>query len=216
MATSTLLDIHPLELKFTFVLNKQSSCTIQLMNKSDQYVAFKVKTTSPTKYHVRTNLGLIMPKGTCDVTVTMQAQKVAPANLQCKDKFLIQSTAVALGTDEEDNTLDMIRQSGKRIGEKKLDVILVSPPHSQALLPNNAELKKDPNRDLFCFQTNSTFLPREPEELKSKLTQQNSYPVTRQSQTVAPPNMQCNDKFLIQFNRAPFRITEKDIIANMV
>ncbi|KAJ4823110.1 hypothetical protein Tsubulata_017612 [Turnera subulata] len=184
MATSTLLDIHPLELKLRFVLNKQSSCTIKLINKSDQYLAFKVKTTSPTKYHVRTYLGLIMPKGTCDVTVTMQAQKVAPASLQCEEKFLIQTT-------EEDNTSDMVSFLNiVRITVKKKSVIPIS--------------------------ADSTFLPREPEELKSKLTQQNSYPVTRQSQTVAPPNMQCNDKFLIQFNRAPFRITEKDIIANMV
>ncbi|KAJ4844683.1 hypothetical protein Tsubulata_018303 [Turnera subulata] len=147
MAT-TLLDIHPLELKLTFELKKQSSCSVQLINKSDHYVAFKVKTTSPTKYCVRPNLGVIMPKGTCDFTVIMQAQKVAPANLHCKDKFLVQSTTVALGTTEEDITSHMFsRQSGEHIEERKLRVILVSPSHSQVLLPNNVELKKDPSHD---------------------------------------------------------------------
>lgn len=41
--------------------------------------------------------------------VTMQAQRVAPPDMQCKDKFLIQSTVVRYGTTEEDITSDMVR-----------------------------------------------------------------------------------------------------------
>lgn len=41
--------------------------------------------------------------------VTMQAQRVAPPDMQCKDKFLIQSTVVPFGTTEEDITSDMVR-----------------------------------------------------------------------------------------------------------
>jgi hypothetical protein len=41
--------------------------------------------------------------------VTMQAQRVAPPDMQCKDKFLIQSTVVPYGTTEEDITSDMVR-----------------------------------------------------------------------------------------------------------
>lgn len=100
----------------TVELKKQSSCSVQLANKSDQYVAFKVgsffffklhvswyyflikenlpiitclkkifsfnkllteewhycqvKTTSPKKYCVRPNIGIIKPKATCDFTGT--------------------------------------------------------------------------------------------------------------------------------------------------
>ncbi|XP_044499360.1 vesicle-associated protein 1-2-like isoform X2 [Mangifera indica] len=135
-----LLEIQPLELKFTFEVKKQSSCSIQLGNKSDQYVAFKVKTTSPKKYCVRPNVGIIKPRATFDFAVTMQAQRIAPPDLQCKDKFLIQSTVVAFGTTDEDITSDMFaKDNGKRVDEKKLRVVLISPPQSPILLPRNGE-----------------------------------------------------------------------------
>lgn len=41
-------------------------------------------------------------------TVTMQAQKSAPSDMQCKDKFLIQSTVVPYGTSEEEITSSMV------------------------------------------------------------------------------------------------------------
>ncbi|ONI28472.1 hypothetical protein PRUPE_1G142800 [Prunus persica] len=110
MMTTELLDVQPCELKFTFELKKQSLCSIQLGNKSDHYVAFKVKTTSPKKYCVRPNAGIIKPKATCDFTVTMQAQRVAPPDLQCKDKFLILSTVIPFGTTEEEITSDMVAE----------------------------------------------------------------------------------------------------------
>ncbi|XP_044485249.1 vesicle-associated protein 2-2-like [Mangifera indica] len=139
-----LLEIQPFELKFTFEVNKQSSCSIQLGNRSDQYVAFKVKTTSPKKYCVRPNVGIIKPRATYDFVVTMQAQHVAPPDLQCKDKFLIQSTVVTFGTTDEDITSDMFaKDSGKYVDEKKLRVVLIGPSLSPILLARNGELKQD-------------------------------------------------------------------------
>ncbi|GAU20742.1 hypothetical protein TSUD_231570 [Trifolium subterraneum] len=76
----------------TVELKKQISSSLQLSNKTDSYVAFKVKTTNPKKYCVRPNTGVVLPRSTCDVIVTMQAQKEAPPDMQCKDKFLLQST----------------------------------------------------------------------------------------------------------------------------
>ncbi|KAG2727237.1 hypothetical protein I3843_01G144900 [Carya illinoinensis] len=147
MATE-LLEIQPQVLKFTFEVKKQSSCSIQLGNNSNQYVAFKVKTTSPKKYCVRPNTGIIKPKATYDFTVTMQAQRVAPPDMQCKDKFLIQSTVVPFGTTEEDLTSDTFSKDGsKYIEEKKLRVILISPPPSPVLLPCNGALKQDPSSE---------------------------------------------------------------------
>lgn len=46
------------------------------------------------------------------IAVTMQAQKVAPPDLQCKDKFLIQCTVIPFGTSEEDVTSDMVKVGG--------------------------------------------------------------------------------------------------------
>lgn len=40
--------------------------------------------------------------------VTMQAQKEAPADMQCKDKFLLQSVKTVDGTSPKDITADMV------------------------------------------------------------------------------------------------------------
>lgn len=139
-----LLEIQPQELKFIFESKKQSSCSIRLTNKSDYHVAFKVKTTSSQRYCVRPNIGVIKPSLTCDFTVTMQAQNVAPTDFICKDKFLIQSTTVPPGTKEEHITSTTFQGDGKHIEEKKLKVILVSPPHSPVLSPMNKILRMRP------------------------------------------------------------------------
>lgn len=39
----------------------------------------------------------------------MQAQRTAPPDMNCKDKFLILSTVVPFGTTEDDITSDMVR-----------------------------------------------------------------------------------------------------------
>ncbi|KAL5541786.1 hypothetical protein UlMin_009496 [Ulmus minor] len=146
--TTELLEIQPRELKFTFELKKPSSCSIQLENKSNEYVAFKVKTTSPKKYCVRPNTGMVKPNSTCDFTVIMQAPREAPPNLQCKDKFLIQSTVVPFGTSEDDIKSEMFaKDSGKYVEEKKLRVVLVTPPPSPVLLPINGDSKQDACND---------------------------------------------------------------------
>lgn len=134
--SNQLLDIHPRELKFIFELKKQSSCSVRIVNKTDYLVAYKVKTTSPKKYCVRPNVGILKPKSACDFMVTMQGQKAAPLDLICKDKFLVQSTIVPDGTTDEDITSSMfVKDDGKHVEDSKLRVILVSPPHSPELSP---------------------------------------------------------------------------------
>ncbi|XLR19708.1 hypothetical protein S83_047620, partial [Arachis hypogaea] len=61
-------------------LKKQSSCLVHIVNKSDQYVTFKVKTTSPKKYCVRPNLGIIKPKETCDFTAVYTQHQLHSEN----------------------------------------------------------------------------------------------------------------------------------------
>ncbi|KAI3979612.1 hypothetical protein MKX01_013707 [Papaver californicum] len=128
-----LLEIQPQELKFTFELKKQSTCSFHLVNNLDQYVAFKVKkTTSPKRYCVRPNIGIVQPRSTCDFT----------------DKFLVQSTIVPFGTTEEAITPSMFaKDNGKYIEDNKLRVILVSPPHSPMLLLING----NPKQELTCL-----------------------------------------------------------------
>ncbi|KAI0530643.1 hypothetical protein KFK09_000190 [Dendrobium nobile] len=131
MSGETFLRIQPSELRFSFQCNKQSSCTMHLANRTDQYVAFKVKTTNPKKYSVRPNTGIVLPGSTCDVLVTMQAQKEAPLDMQCKDKFLVLSVIAASGATMKDITSEMFnKEPNKVVDELKLRVVYVpgSPP----------------------------------------------------------------------------------------
>ncbi|KAL8200163.1 hypothetical protein R6Q57_011502 [Mikania cordata] len=136
MMKPEILEIQPQELKFIFELKKQSSCSVQMINKTNHYIAFKIKTTNPKKYCVRPNAGVIDPNALCDFSVTMQAPKVAPPDMISRDKFLVQSTIVAEGTKEEDVTSSMfVKEDGKIVDEKKLKVILISPPDSSESSP---------------------------------------------------------------------------------
>ncbi|KAF9613980.1 hypothetical protein IFM89_014173 [Coptis chinensis] len=139
MSSRDLLSIHPSELKFPFELKKQSSCSLQLTNKTEEYVAFKVKTTNPKKYCVRPNAGIVLPGSTCDVTVTMQAQREAPSDLNCKDKFLLQSVTVPNGTTTKDISSEMFnKEAGKVVEEFKLRVVYV-PANPPSPVPEESE-----------------------------------------------------------------------------
>ncbi|CAL1401501.1 unnamed protein product [Linum trigynum] len=145
MSTGELLSIEPLELKFPFELKKQISCSLQLSNKTDSYVAFKVKTTNPKKYCVRPNAGVVLPRSTCDIIVTMQAQKEAPADMQCKDKFLLQSVKAPDGSAVKDITAEMFnKEAGHQVEETKLKVVYVAPPQPPSPVPEGSEEGSSP------------------------------------------------------------------------
>ncbi|KAL6556905.1 Vesicle-associated protein 1-2 [Orobanche hederae] len=127
MNSGELLSVEPLEMKFPFELKKQISCSLQVSNKTDDYVAFKVKTTNPKKYCVRPNTGIVLPRSTCDIVVTMQAQKEAPVDMQCKDKFLLQSVVASPGATPKDITAEMFTKEQGNVEECKLKVVYVAP-----------------------------------------------------------------------------------------
>nr|ABD64916.1 vesicle-associated membrane protein, putative [Brassica oleracea] len=120
-----LISIQPDELKFLFELEKQSYCDLKVSNKTDNYVAFKVKTTSPKKYFVRPNTGVIQPWDSCII----RAQREYPPDLQCKDKFLLQSTTVPPHTDVDELPQDT--DSSKTLTECKLKVSYIATSTTQ-------------------------------------------------------------------------------------
>lgn len=149
MSTGELLNIEPLELKFPFELKKQISCSLQLSNKTDNYVAFKVKTTNPKKYCVRPNTGIVLPRSTCDIIVTMQAQKDAPPDMQCKDKFLLQSVKTNDGASAKDINAEMFnKEAGHVVEECKLKVVYVSPPQPPSPVPEGSDEGSSPRGSL--------------------------------------------------------------------
>ncbi|KAI3974255.1 hypothetical protein MKX01_030924 [Papaver californicum] len=145
MSSGEFLSIEPQELRFPFELKKQISCSLQLLNKSDNYVAFKVKTTNPKKYCVRPNTGVVLPRSTCDVTVTMQAQSETPPDSQCKDKFLLQSVIASPGATGKDINPDMFnKESGNLIDECKLRVVYAPPPRPPSPVREGSEEGSSP------------------------------------------------------------------------
>uniref|UniRef100_A0ACD5U5L9 Uncharacterized protein n=1 Tax=Avena sativa TaxID=4498 RepID=A0ACD5U5L9_AVESA len=151
-ASCDLLDVEPPELQFPFELDKQISCPLKMSNKTDRTVAFKVKTTSPKKYCVRPNNGVVLPRSTCEVVVTMQAQTVAPPDLQCKDKFLVQSVVVGDGLSAKDITPQMfMKEEGNVVEEVRMRVAYVMPPESPSEI---AEESDGPQRILVPMQRN--------------------------------------------------------------
>ncbi|XP_002974200.2 vesicle-associated protein 1-3 isoform X1 [Selaginella moellendorffii] len=119
-----LITVQPSELVFRFELKKQLSCSIRLNNVGDEFVAFKVKTTAPKRYCVRPNAGVIQPRGTCDVAFTMQAQREAPADFQCKDKFMILSVVATEQTTVDDIQSKMFtKEDSQGICDIKLKVV---------------------------------------------------------------------------------------------
>ncbi|PUZ48353.1 hypothetical protein GQ55_7G239200 [Panicum hallii var. hallii] len=125
--SSTLLRVYPSELKIPYEVKKQRSCCMQLTNRTDQFVAFKVKTTSPRKYSVRHSCGILLPRGSCNVTVTMQAPMEMLSDHHCKDKFLVQSVVVQDRATMEDFGPQLFTKApGRLIEEFKLRVVYIA------------------------------------------------------------------------------------------
>ncbi|XP_057771936.1 vesicle-associated protein 2-2 [Salvia miltiorrhiza] len=184
-----LVEIQPRELKFICEVKKQSSCAVHLLNATDQYVAFKVKTTSPKKYCVRPNIGIIKPKANYDFTVTMQAQKSVPSDMQCKDKFLIQSTVVPYGTSEEEITSSMFaKDSQKYIEETKLRVFLTSAPSSPVKPPATVISKQEPSNEILMSKHYSPDLMPVNGVIKQETHYETPIPQEHQSPVLLPVN----------------------------
>ncbi|XP_074584834.1 vesicle-associated protein 2-1-like [Curcuma longa] len=123
-----MISVYPEELSFEVELEKPSPCNIKVVNNTEHHVAFKVKTTSPKKYFVRPNASVVQPWDSCTVTVTLQAQKELPPDMQCKDKFLIQSAKVPPTNDIDEIPKDTFNKDGdKVIEELKLRVVYNHP-----------------------------------------------------------------------------------------
>ncbi|CAN6238888.1 unnamed protein product [Urochloa humidicola] len=146
--SNTLLRVCPSDLKMPFELKKHNSACLELVNKTDQRVAFKVKTTSPNKYAVRPANGFVPPRGSFGITIMMQAPKEIPPDYHCKDKFLIQSVAVEEGTTLNDIAAGMFSKApGKLVEEFKVRVIYV-PANPPSPVPEEAEEEDSSDSDV--------------------------------------------------------------------
>ncbi|XAR54701.1 hypothetical protein NMG60_11029958 [Bertholletia excelsa] len=181
-----LLEIQPQEIKFIFELEKQLTCPVQLVNKSEYHVAFKVKTTSPKKYCVQPNTGIVKPNSSADFIIKMEAQKLAPPDMICLDKFLVQRRVVPAGTAAKDITCCMFgKYDGSCVYESKLRVIVVSPLNSPVQLPINRTFKQVPAYKAAILMDQ---VPGEVESLNQHRTvDENAEPKMKNSEEVLLP-----------------------------
>ncbi|CAH9110224.1 unnamed protein product [Cuscuta epithymum] len=204
MGIGDYLNIYPAELKFPFEVRRQSSCSVQLSNKTDQYVAFKVKTTNPKKYCVRPNAGVVLPNSTCNVTVTMQAPKEAPPDLQCKDKFLIQSTIAPDGATTKDLSAELFKAgTWREMNEFKLRVVYV-PANPPSPVPEESE-EGSPPRDLNESETKPSPVTQaasrsmeESEEPNEKLASSEAWSLISRLTEEKSSTIQQNQKFHLE------------------
>ncbi|XP_010451527.1 PREDICTED: vesicle-associated protein 2-1-like [Camelina sativa] len=132
VGNNQLISIQPNELKFLVELEYESYCDLKVANKTEHHVAFKVKTTAPRKYGVRPKRGVIQPWDSCIIRVTQQKQLEYPPDMQCEDKFLLQSTIVPPHTDVDELPQDTFTKGGGKIlTESKLKVSYISPSTTQ-------------------------------------------------------------------------------------
>ncbi|KAI6248194.1 hypothetical protein HI914_03718 [Erysiphe necator] len=125
------IEIDPIELSFHRPFTSEVSQILKIKNPNQTHVAFKVKTTAPKQYCVRPNCGKIEPGKEVEVNVLLQAMKEdPPLDTRCRDKFLVQSVAVA---GENENPLQgatwrNVDEADKTaIQEKKIKVTYLPP-----------------------------------------------------------------------------------------
>ncbi|KAF7098889.1 hypothetical protein CFC21_100581 [Triticum aestivum] len=116
-----MLGIEPLELHFSFQLNKQMSCTIQLTNETGSYIAFNVEHMNPLSYCAQPQKDIIPPRSKCNVEITMQPQAKAPRDHT--SEFTVWSTKVNDGLAIEDMaTIKFIKEAINVVDDVNLDV----------------------------------------------------------------------------------------------
>ncbi|XP_047328836.1 vesicle-associated protein 2-1-like [Impatiens glandulifera] len=166
-----LISVHPEDLNFQFELEKQSYCDIKVANNTQLYVAFKVKTTSPKKYFVRPNTGLLQPWDSCTIRVILHAQREYPPDMQCRDKFLLQSTIVQPHSEVDELPPDTFnKEGGKKIEERKLRVVYVSPQGAPGDSEDEAlRRNSDGNASLQCLKDERDSVFRQTNQLQQEL-----------------------------------------------
>lgn len=168
-ANGQLINVYPEELRFEFELEKPSYCNLKVVNNTEHHVAFKVKTTSPKKYFVRPNSSVVQPWDSCTITVTLQAQKEYPPDMQCKDKFLLQSTKVPPSTDIDEIPPDTFTKDGDKIIEEcKLRVVYNTPSqNSQGNFEADSGLRRR-NPDMSMLNNSGTEEAQAAQKLKEE------------------------------------------------
>ena len=119
-----MLGIEPLELYFSFDLNKQMSCSLQLTNDTNSNIAFNIEKMNPLLCSTQPNKGIVLPRSKCSVDITLQPRDKAPRDMRLANEFIVRSTKVNNGLAVQDITVNMFnKETDNIVDELNLDVV---------------------------------------------------------------------------------------------
>jgi len=120
-----VLQIEPQhELTFIGPFTTAVSAVMNLKNPSDRKVCFKIKTTAPKRYCVKPNSGVIDPKQTVQVAVSLQPFEYDPQEKN-RHKFMVQAM---FAPDGEINPDTLWKETdGAQLMDSKLKCVFVMP-----------------------------------------------------------------------------------------
>lgn len=115
------------ELTFTGPFTTAVSAVMTLKNPSDRKVCFKIKTTAPKRYCVKPNSGVIDPKNTVQVAVSLQPFEYDPQEKN-RHKFMVQAMFAPDGEINQDTLWK--DTDGSQLMDSKLKCVFVMPENS--------------------------------------------------------------------------------------
>lgn len=140
-----MLGIEPLELRFPLENNKQTTCSVELTNKTSNSIAFNIRMPSK-QYITQPDKGIVLPGCKRDVKITLQPQESA-TQVTSSDKFVVQSTQVNEGLADEDITDHMFKsKGGKKVVDEVNLMVVYEPEKCQvdlSLDPQEEAVPKD-------------------------------------------------------------------------
>merc|ERR1712086_249682 len=150
------LHVSPPELLFSVREGLDSQCEMTLNNTSGKDpIAFKIKTTNLRRYHVKPNQGIIPPKGSVTLQITMAKEHTKPT-ARCKDLFLVQGVPFSMSNPDTFQWRKHITAKlAENVWELKLKVVYqdISSPAWSAALDKDFDDFESPSRSPRSFQT---------------------------------------------------------------
>lgn len=136
-ANPLLKVIHPDVVHFNWT-GSEFVGSINVENVSDKYVLYKIKTTSPDRYRVRPNSGLLQPGISAKITVVLQSGYQVQSIL--KDKFLILSMVSDRDVNPQEMS-DVWKQSeNAKVEQHRLKCSVVEPLHTSLSSTANIQM----------------------------------------------------------------------------
>lgn len=145
------------ELTFVGPFTLAVSAVMTLKNPSDRKVCFKIKTTAPKRYCVKPNSGVIDPKETVTIAVSLQPFDYDPQEKN-RHKFMVQSMFAPEGEINPDTLWK--ETDGSQLMDSKLKCVFVMPENS--VTSNGAASSVDHAKQDYHSVSSSVSAPPKP------------------------------------------------------